>query len=146
MALPPPIRLTVAERVRGLAALGAARLVLARTRSRPDSLERALRGYAAGARPAGLPEAERAWKVIITISPRCGGDTQCLIRSVAVALYCRAGGTWPTWRTGMRYPPMQSHAWVEAGGRPVGEDARNIATYTPAFSVAAESTSNTNGA
>jgi hypothetical protein len=46
-------------------------------------------------------------------------------------------GTWPTWRSGVRYPPLESHAWIEVDGRPVGEPAQAIDTYTPTVTVAA---------
>lgn len=136
VALPPPTTLTTGERLRGLTALAAARVILAATKARPGPLTRALTRYAA-ARPASHAQAERAFAVITTLSPRCGGDTGCLPRSIAIALFCRTAGTWPSWRSGVRYPPLHSHAWVEADGRPVGEPAHLIATYTPTITIPA---------
>jgi hypothetical protein len=137
IALPPPIQITIGERVRGLTALAAARVILTTTRARPAPLTRVLTSYADGARPATFAQAERAHAVITTLSPRCGSGRHCLIRATAVALFCRTAGTWPTWRSGVRFPPLQSHAWVEADGRPVGEDAHTITGYAPTITITA---------
>jgi hypothetical protein len=143
VALPPPARLSVTERLRGRTALGAARVILAMTAAKPAPLTRVLTGYATGARPATQAEALRAWRVVTTLSPRCGSDTHCLPRSIAIALYLRMAGVWPTWRTGVRFPPLHSHAWVEAAGRPVGEPEHLIATYTPTTTITAMTAANT---
>lgn len=135
IALPPPTHLTVVSRVRGRVALAAASLLLAATRSRPARLRTSLSACAKGTQPATYPQADRADAIITTLSPRCGSGRNCLTRSIAVALYCRMAGTWPVWRTGVRYPPLESHAWIEAEGRPVGEDDHVIATYTPTITV-----------
>ncbi|MBO2464978.1 lasso peptide biosynthesis B2 protein [Actinomadura violacea] len=145
VALPPPAALTLGERLRGLTALAAARVILTATNARPGPLRRALTPYAV-ARPAGRAQAERAFTVITILHPRCGGDTGCLLRSIAVAMFCRTAGTWPTWRSGVRYPPLHSHAWIEVDGRPVGEPAHLIATYTPTITITAHSTTTTGGA
>jgi hypothetical protein len=136
IALPPPTHLTVAARVRGRAALAAAALVLAVSRSRPTRLRTILGVCAAGTKPATYPQADRADAVVTTLSPRCGSGRNCLPRTIAVALYCRMAGTWPTWRAGVRYPPLESHAWIEVDGRSVGEPGQIIGTYTPTITVA----------
>ena len=137
VALPAPTHLTPVERVRGLTALAAASIVLAATHSRPARLRKTLTVCATGARPATYPQADRADAVITTLSPRCGSGRHCLTCSIAVALYCRMAGAWPTWRSGVRYPPLESHAWIEAGGRTVGEPGHLTATYTPTITVTA---------
>ena len=78
--------------------------------------------------------AEHADAVITTLSLHRGSGRRCLTRSVAVAFYCRMAGKWPTWR-GVRYPPLESHAWIEADGRTVGEPGRLTATYTPTMTI-----------
>jgi hypothetical protein len=45
----------------------------------------------------------------------------CLERSLAVVLWCGLLRRSVCWRIGVRSPPFTGHAWVEAGGRPVGE-------------------------
>lgn len=146
IALPPPTQLTVVERVRGRVALAAAWLFLAATRSRPARLRISLSACATGAKPATYRQADHADAVITTLSPRCGSGKNCLTRTIAVALYCRMAGTWPTWRTGVRYPPLESHTWIEAEGRPVGEPDQLIATYTPTITVDTNRNDMTNSA
>ncbi|MFI2077325.1 MULTISPECIES: lasso peptide biosynthesis B2 protein [Streptomyces] len=55
------------------------------------------------------------------MSHGCSGP-YCLQRSLATALLCQLGGTWPTWCTGVRTPPFATHAWAEptdnASGNP----------------------------
>lgn len=77
-----------------------------------------------GAAPADAAQAQRARDAVCAVSLRCAGPKGCLPRSLGAALLCRLGGTWPTWCTGVRVvPPFTAHAWIEADGRPVGEDA-----------------------
>ncbi|KUH40357.1 MULTISPECIES: lasso peptide biosynthesis B2 protein [Streptomyces] len=77
-----------------------------------------------GAAPASAAQAADARDAVCAVSLRCAGPKGCLPRSLGAALLCRLGGTWPTWCTGVRVvPPFTAHAWVEAEGRPVGEDA-----------------------
>lgn len=79
--------------------------------------------------------AERAWGIVTTVSLRCASGHGCLLRSVAIIVLCRLSGTHATWRAGFRSPPPQSHAWVEAGGRPVCETVDPGAIYTPIITV-----------
>ncbi|MGP4104392.1 lasso peptide biosynthesis B2 protein [Nonomuraea sp. KM90] len=139
VALPEPIGLSIREQVRGRAALLATWLLLARYRHRPGRLASRLAARARHRAPATAQQARHAQAVITTLSLRCGSGRGCLPRSIATALACRAlYRTWPTWRVGMRYPPLMSHAWVQADGQPVGEDPEVIAAYTPTFTVAPE--------
>src|SRR5262249_22955820 len=73
-----------------------------------------------GAAPATYHEAEQALHAVLAVSVLCGGR-YCLQRSLATALLCRIRGVWPTWCTGVPTAPFIAHAWVEAGGQPVGE-------------------------
>jgi hypothetical protein len=93
---------------------------------------------ARGARPASLALARRADQIITTLSVRCAAGQRCLTRSVAIAIYCRMHGCWPTWRSGVRYPPLAAHAWVEAEGCPVGESPGATATFTPIITITQE--------
>jgi hypothetical protein len=139
VALPEPTALTRREQLRGRAALLTAWLLLARHRHRPERLAARLAARAAGLRPATAQQARHAQAVITTLSPRCGSGRGCLPRSLATALACRMlYRTWPTWRVGMRYPPLMSHAWVQADNQLIGEDPDVIATYTPTLTVGPE--------
>lgn len=135
VALPPPARLTCAEWLTGLVALAIGRVLLAATSARPARLRRALERLARDRRPASLAQARRADQVITTLSLRCAAGQHCLTRSVAVAIFCRLHGCWPTWRSGVRYPPLAAHAWVEAEGHPVGEPPGVTATFTPVITI-----------
>ncbi|GAA3580872.1 MULTISPECIES: lasso peptide biosynthesis B2 protein [Streptomyces] len=76
-----------------------------------------------GAAPATGAQAQQARDAMCAVSLRCTGPKGCLPRSLGAALLCRLRGTWPTWCTGVRVvPPFTAHAWIEAEGRPVGED------------------------
>lgn len=115
-------------------AVGAALLV---ARLRPDRLRRLLTRVGRGARPATHAEALAAYESVVTASRRCAGWYGCLPRSVAVALLCRASGTWPDWHAGVRAaPPFAPHAWVTAEGRLVGERA-DASEYRPLMTVPA---------
>ncbi|MER6564956.1 lasso peptide biosynthesis B2 protein [Streptomyces sp. NPDC001093] len=90
----------------------------------PRHIRAALGLLRRGAAPAGAAQAQRARDAVCAVSLRCAGPKGCLPRSLGAALLCRLGGTWPTWCTGVRVvPPFTAHAWIEAEGRPVGEDA-----------------------
>ncbi|MFE0059948.1 lasso peptide biosynthesis B2 protein [Streptomyces sp. NPDC059003] len=135
VALPERVRLTRAEQITGHLAVGAAHLVTAALAARPERLRRLLAVLARRAAPATGDQAARARAVVTTLSPRCGSGYGCLPRSIATALLCRLSGTWPTWKSGVRFPPLTSHAWVEADGTPVGEDPPYIATFTTTLAV-----------
>ncbi|MDI5976097.1 lasso peptide biosynthesis B2 protein [Amycolatopsis magusensis] len=94
-------------------------------RTRPRTIRRVLRFCARGARPANHPDAERARQLVVSASIRCAG-AGCVPRSIATALLCRIGGTWPTWQSGVRLNPFSAHAWVEVDGHPVGEPATTL--------------------
>ncbi|MFE1770659.1 lasso peptide biosynthesis B2 protein [Streptomyces sp. NPDC059008] len=99
----------------------------------PKRLQAVLRAARRGARPADHATALRARQDVTAVSVLCSGH-YCLQRSLATALLCRLGGTWPTWSTGVRTPPFAAHAWVEADGRRVGEPDDTV-TYRTLLSV-----------
>jgi hypothetical protein len=109
-----PVRSRLAARL----AVGAA-LVLAHVQ--PRRIRRVLTLMRGGARPSSHAEALAARKAVVAVSMVCAGQG-CLARSIAVALLCRMGGHFPVWRVGARTSPFGAHAWVEAEGRPAGED------------------------
>ncbi|MCP2343812.1 lasso peptide biosynthesis B2 protein [Actinomadura rupiterrae] len=119
MTLEPTGRVPWRRRLAARLAVAVARPVSALP---PAKLRAVLAAVSKGARPAGADRAEAARAAVVTVSVRCAGQV-CLQRSVATALLCRLGGTWPDWCTGVRLHPFKAHAWVEAEGRPIGENA-----------------------
>jgi hypothetical protein len=116
-ALSRPAPLPLRRRVLPLLAVAVARVLM---RRRPARIRRLLELARRGARPATAEQAARAREAVVSVSLRCAGQG-CLQRAIAVALLCRAHGTWPTWCTGVRTNPFSAHAWVEVDGQPIGE-------------------------
>jgi hypothetical protein len=110
-------RLPVRQQFGPRCAVGVARLLAMLP---PARLQRVLRWLSRGASPVGYADALRARQSAVAVSTRCAG-LGCLQRSVATVLLCRARGGWADWCTGFRVAPFAAHAWVEAGGQPVGE-------------------------
>lgn len=125
-------RVPVLRRLLPLAAVSAAHLI---GRMPPGRIRRLLTLCARGARPARYDEALQARRTVVSVSLRCAGNG-CLPRSIAVALLCRARGSWPTWHVGVRTVPFAAHSWVEADGRPVDEP-HTTAHLRPLITVAA---------
>ncbi|GHF80594.1 lasso peptide biosynthesis B2 protein [Streptomyces sp. NRRL_ISP-5395] len=99
-----------------------AAFVLARLK--PGRLRRVLARCARGARPASYAETMEVLEAVVATSRRCASRYGCLPRSVAVTLACRMSGVWPDWCAGVRSaPPFAPHAWLQAEGRTVGEQA-----------------------
>ncbi|MGK5543406.1 lasso peptide biosynthesis B2 protein [Streptomyces sp. URMC 127] len=123
---PPPWRRRIAARL----VVTAARLIEALP---PRRIRTTLTLLRTGAAPATAPQAQSARDAVVAVSLRCAGQG-CLQRSIATALLCRLGGTWPTWCTGVRTAPFRAHAWVEADGVPIGE-TEPPGYYTPTLTV-----------
>ncbi|MFK4067053.1 lasso peptide biosynthesis B2 protein [Streptomyces sp. NPDC029674] len=121
-ALPyDPRSVPVARRFTARVAVGCAHVLATLP---PGRIRTILAGLRRGARPATLPEAEKARETVLAVSLAAGGQKGCLARSLATVLLCRWYGQWPTWCVGVRSrPPFAAHAWVEAEGVLVGEDA-----------------------
>ncbi|BDH13576.1 hypothetical protein HOK021_47550 [Streptomyces hygroscopicus] len=85
------------------------------------------------AKPTTYEQALAARSDVVAVNARCAGS-YCLQRSLATTLLCRARGTWPAWIVGVRTPPFAAHAWVEVGGRPVGEPVES-STYRAILAV-----------
>ncbi len=114
------VNLRSGDRLRALALVALARLL---ARQSPRRIRQVLTATARGSRPATYREATAARDTVLAASVRCCGPRACLPRSIAVALLCRLGGSWPTWCAGViAVPPFTAHAWVEADGRPVDEE------------------------
>lgn len=111
-----PLRRRVPTRL----VVGVARLLATQP---PSRIRTVLRWLHRGARPATFEEAKAARDTVVAVSLVCAGREGCLPRSLATILLCRLRGRWPTWCVGARrLAPFGAHAWVEAGGVPVGED------------------------
>jgi Transglutaminase-like superfamily len=110
-------RLPWYRRLLPLVAVGTAHLI---GRLPPRRIRRVMTWCAHCTRAATYAEAAAARQAVVAVSVRCAGHG-CVPRSIATALLCRAHGTWPTWRTGVRTQPFIAHAWVEAEDRPVNE-------------------------
>ncbi|KAA2267148.1 lasso peptide biosynthesis B2 protein [Solihabitans fulvus] len=123
-------RPSLSRRVAAHAAVSAARLL---AHLSPRQIQAVLRAVRRGAAPAPYATALATRHQVTAVSTLCAGR-YCLQRSLATALLCRLGGTWPTWRTGVRVSPFAAHAWVEAEGRPVGEP-EDTGTYHPMLTV-----------
>ncbi|MFE1768168.1 lasso peptide biosynthesis B2 protein [Streptomyces angustmyceticus] len=117
MTLAERPRLPLRHRLLPLLAVGAARPL---ARLKPARLRAVLERARRGAVPAGAGQARAARAQVVAVSLRCAGQN-CLQRSLATALLCRARGVWPTWCTGVRTHPFAAHAWVEADGQLIGE-------------------------
>ncbi|MFD2469325.1 lasso peptide biosynthesis B2 protein [Amycolatopsis silviterrae] len=119
MTLEPTARVRGARRVRAIFAVALARGLV---RLSPRRLRAVLTTASRGAGPTDPDRALLARNAVVAVSKRCAAQ-QCLQRSVAAALLCRMSGRWPTWCTGIRVQPFRAHAWIEAGGQPVGEES-----------------------
>lgn len=117
VSLEPRVRLTWRRRITARTAVAAAWVII---RFPPMRIRRVLSLVSRGAASATEPQAAGARTAVVSVSVQCAGQG-CLLRSVATALLCRLGGTWPSWCTGVRTEPFQAHAWVEVDGRPVAE-------------------------
>jgi hypothetical protein len=117
VALERDYRFSLRRRLVARAAAGIARLLI---RLPPLRLRQVLRVLSRGAAPATEAQALAARQAVVSVSTRCAGQG-CLQRSVATVLLCRLEGAWPDWCTGVRTEPFRAHAWVEVGGKPVGE-------------------------
>jgi hypothetical protein len=100
--------------------VGVARLLATQP---PRRIRKVLSRLRRGAAPASFEQAKAARDTVVTVSLACAAREGCVVRSLATVLLCRLRGQWPTWCVGARrVPPFGAHAWVEAEGRPVGED------------------------
>lgn len=116
------------HRLRARAAVVAAFLIVSRLPlpKLRSLLAKAQRGTR---RPATAAEAADAHDLVTSVSVRCAGPA-CLERSVAVLLLCASCRIRVCWCVGVRTPPFESHAWVEAAGEPVREPGDVHRIYT----------------
>ncbi|WP_431040612.1 lasso peptide biosynthesis B2 protein [Streptomyces sp. P1-3] len=131
------VRLSPWRRLLTLLAVAAAKRL---ARKPPARIRVVLARLRKGARPATYAEAQAAREAVVAVSLRCAAPEGCVPRSLATVLLCRAGGTWPAWTVGVRArPPFGAHAWVEAEGRMVEEEA-DSSYFRTLFSVPAPKT------
>lgn len=135
IALPPPCSLSLRERCAGSLAVAATTLLLKFTRARPRRIRRILAVLNHHSSEADHSQAERAFRIVTTVSLRCASGHDCLRRSLAIILLCRLLGLRVQWRVGFRSPPPQSHAWIETAGQPVCEAVDPRTIYTPMITV-----------
>ena len=108
------------RRVLAYLAVGAARLLATQP---PRRIRRVLAVLRRGSAPATFDQALAARDAVTAVSLTCAAREGCVPRSLATILLCRLQGRWGSWCVGARrLPPFGAHAWVEAGGVPVGED------------------------
>ena len=72
-------------------------------------------------RPATEEEAEAAVRLVRRVSMRAAAGRDTAISALTASLVCLTRLRSAPWRVAMRTPPLETHAWIEAGGRPVGE-------------------------
>ena len=113
--------LPVSRMIAARFAVGSAHLI---ARLSPRHIRTVMMLLRRGAVPANHVNARAARDAVLAVSLACTGPQGCLPRSLATALLCRMSGQWPVWCVGVRVlPPFGAHAWVEAEGRLVDEDA-----------------------
>jgi hypothetical protein len=94
---------------------------------------------ATGAAPGPSPEVERVVRAVDRAARLGVFRPSCLVRSLALArLLTRRGVAGSRIRIGVRRgaAELDAHAWVELGGRVVGDDPRHTARFTPITTVA----------
>jgi len=79
---------------------------------------------------AGQHEAEAALRAVRWTAQFVPARIACLEESVAAMVALSLAGRRADWRHGIATDPVRMHAWIEAGGQPVGEPASTRA-YTP---------------
>lgn len=128
MAFPPQAqRTSPADQAIGLAAFAVAVVLLRLPFGR---LTRVVATVKRRCRRAATPaEAETAVAAARTAGRWFPGRAACLENSLAAVLAAAARGRAVDWCIGARLAPYASHAWIETGGRPVGEPANPDRPY-----------------
>ncbi|WP_129840833.1 lasso peptide biosynthesis B2 protein [Streptomyces sp. RFCAC02] len=134
-ALPEETRLRVGER-----AAGAAGLVLALILLRCAPVRTSIAVGRAVARlplhPAGPDRADRLFAAVRRAGRAWPGRVACLEESLACYLAAALRGRGVAWVIGARTAPAGAHAWNEAGGQVIGQDAGDrVWPYAPALAL-----------
>jgi hypothetical protein len=117
---PGPGSVPMPRRVLARLVVGLARLLATQS---PKRIRVVLGWLRRGTKPATFEQAKAARDAVTAVSLACAVREGCVARSLATILLCRLRGRWATWCVGARrVPPFGAHAWVEAGGVPVGEE------------------------
>jgi hypothetical protein len=105
--------------------------------SRFLGLRRAVREAQHAGSAGGGPDAEGGAQVIDETARRVAAAAafyparvRCLEQSLALCTLLRRRGVDASLRIGVQPRPFAAHAWVEAGGRVINEDAEVAATFT----------------
>jgi hypothetical protein len=88
-----------------------------------------LHGLQNRVRPATEDEAEAAVRLVRRVSMRAAAGRDTAITALAASLVCLTRRRSAPWRVAMRTPPLETHAWIEAGGKPVGERIDVVSAY-----------------
>jgi hypothetical protein len=113
VAIGPIPSLTIRERILGTASVLLARRLIGQ--GGVDGLAQRLAGIIErGPRPATRAEAERADQVVCAVRLSYLTEREAVPRATAAALLCAWQGTRVRWCWGVRTPPAESTAWVEA--------------------------------
>lgn len=131
IALPPnQEQSSLIDRVSGFATLLTAAALLRWVRfGRIVSLVRVCKRCCV--RPSTIEEAAAATTAIRSASVLYLGRVACLESSLATVLVCALHRREVDWYIGVRTLPYASHAWIEVGGRTVGEFPETIGAYKP---------------
>ena len=119
VAIGPIPSLTLRERLLGTASVLRARR-LVRRGGVDDIAQRLARIIDRGSRPATAAEADRADQVVCAVRISYLTDREAVPRATAAALFCAWQGTRVRWCWGVRTPPPESTAWIEAEGTDFG--------------------------
>jgi hypothetical protein len=130
MALGPRASLDLRERLLGTVSVVWARH-LVRHRSVDEIRARLDEILGRHSRPATAAQARRADEVVCAVRLGYLSQREATERAVAAALLCALGGTRVRWCWGVRTPPPETTAWIEAGGSAFGAAFNVAAAFTP---------------
>jgi len=136
VAIGCPTSLSIRQRVFAMVAVArAAHLVRGRTIEQiADRLGSPLANCVRDASPEDARWADEA---VCAVRPRFHSQRNAAERAAAAALLCALRGKRVRWCWGVRTPPAESTAWIEAGGQAFGaaynvRDAFTVLVSTPA--------------
>ncbi|WP_406109873.1 lasso peptide biosynthesis B2 protein [Kitasatospora purpeofusca] len=87
-------------------------------------------------RTAHAGQARNLFEAVSAVGRRWPGRSACLEESLGTYLAAALLGRRLQWVLGARFAPNGAHAWVEAGGAAVGQDASDrVGPYTPALRI-----------
>lgn len=105
------------------------------SRLKPQEIAQRLKAYGPGLKPCPLEYATTVHAQVCSLDVECQGQRGCLLRSIAITIYCARQGYGLTWCSGFALNPFRAHAWVETGGTPIGENPE-VKSYQRVLSLA----------